>query len=503
MIERTLAQLKEYLKITVKQADHKVKLTSLEIDSRKLQKNSVFLALKGHKVNGHNFIAKALEAGVAAVIVTDSRYQVPQEIKESPRLNSKLLYPPVAVETGVLASWFYGDPTSKLRLLGVTGTNGKSTVTHMLAYLLQSMGKKCAILGTLGYGFLGNLQKSANTTLNAVDLQRALASFLDEGAGWGALEVSSIGVCEGRIEGCHFHGGGFTNLTRDHLDYHKTEEAYFEAKKRFLEMVPPRYLCINDLDKKARMINMAIPGVIAFGEGPRVPAFVDQNYVWIKKIDYLEDGMKLNIVSSYGQGECKLNLLGRFNALNFACALSMLLCHNLPFKALLDGASKIKPVAGRMECYYKQGKPRIIVDYAHTPDGIESALKAVREHLHEKGKVTIVMGCGGDRDVGKRSIMAMKACVYADRVILTNDNPRTENEDQIINDMLLGVPQEYKAVTIEKDRKKAILLAFKEAKACDVVLIAGKGHEDYQIFKDQTVHFSDREIAQSLIANEA
>lgn len=471
-------------------------LSSLESDSRKVTAGAAFIAVPGAH-DGHAYIKDALLKGARLVIVTKEE-EVPDAVKADPLYKERALVPEIPVRVGEFAAWFYDSPSLKMRVLGVTGTNGKSTVTHMLASLLESEGKKCAIFGTLGNGFLGSLHKSPNTTLEPVELQKELAAMADQGATWVAMEVSSIGVCEGRVEGIFFRGGGFTNLTRDHLDYHKTEAAYFEAKKRFLKTVPARNLCVNDNDPRAQEIYGLLPGSVAYGVGPRPPAFIDQKYVWVNKVSYLPAGMKLSILSSWGEGECTLNLLGRFNAENFACALAMLLTHGHPLPVLLKAASRIKPVPGRMECFVREGLPRLIVDYAHTPDGIECALKAVREHSQE-GRVTIVMGCGGDRDPGKRAIMAMKASVYADRLIFTNDNPRTEDPERILSDMLLGIPKSAPQPLVIKDRKEAILTAFREAGPQDVVLIAGKGHEDYQIFKDRTEHFSDREIASTLL----
>ncbi len=497
MIEHTLYELKEYLEIRPKASDEGIILNSLTSDSRMVTKDAVFMPLRTASGDGHLYIEDALKRGAAAIIVTDPKVKTLWD-NASPKIKEKLLYPNTYINHGGIASWFYGEPSRKLRLLGVTGTNGKSTVTHMIAYMLQALDRRCAVFGTLGYGFLGDLKKCPNTTMPCTQLQCALDEYYNLGASWAALEVSSIGVCEERVEGCIFKGGGFTNLTRDHLDYHKTEEDYFDAKKRFMDMVPARALCINDLDPRARILNTSYPGAVAYGVSPKIPAIIDQRYVWIDKIEYGRDGMMLNVVSSFGKCRCRLNLLGHFNAENFACALAMLLAQNLPFADLIRAAESIRPVPGRMECFSAQGKPRLIVDYAHTPDGVESALKAVRAHTKE-GRIIIVLGCGGDRDPGKRSIMAMKACVFADQVVITSDNPRTESLDRIISDMLLGVPSNSKKVTVEKDRKKAILSAWHTAGEHDVILIAGKGHEDYQIFKEKTVHFSDREIAAALI----
>ncbi len=497
MEQRTLSELKQELKREPAAGDENIKLTDIESDSRKIGQGSVFAAIKGRHVDGHDFMQQAFERGAACVLVTDRDYWV-----NHPQLmhNPKTLFVKGGHEgLAKLCSWFYRDPTSRMKLIGVTGTNGKSTVTHMLAALLASQHRKCAIFGTLGCGFLGNLAKTPNTTLDVIELNKRLYRAIEAGASYAALEVSSIGVCEHRIEGLNFRAAGFTNLTRDHLDYHNTMEAYFEAKKKFLTSVQPRFVAVNDNDPKAKELMMATPGCVLYGVSERPPAFADQRFVWAWGADFQKDGIRFNVTAARAEGTCFLPLLGRFNIENFMCALAILLSLNFPLKPLLDAAEDLKAVPGRMECFTKKGRPLVIVDYAHTPDGVESALKAAREHVPE-GKIIAVLGCGGDRDAGKRSIMALKAGVYADHSIFTADNPRTEDPMSIIDDMLLGVKETDASYEVEVDRETAILKAYARASFQDCVLIAGKGHEDYQIFKDKTIEFSDRKIAADLMA---
>lgn len=325
--------------------------------------------------------------------------------------------------------------------------------------------------------------------------------MVNEGARFAALEVSSIGVCEGRIDGCTFVAGGFTNLTRDHLDYHKTMENYAKAKEDFLRRVPKERLVINVDNEQGCKYADTFGKCVAYSCKSdfmgSVSSLIYSQYVWIKSVTYKPHGIALEIESTFGSGKCEIGLLGGFNVENFACALTVLLSMGYDFEKLLRGASKLKPIKGRMECFSAEGKPHIVVDYAHTPDGVEQVLRGVREH-HPNGKVFCIIGCGGDRDKGKRPIMAIKASVFSDMAILTSDNPRSEDPESILRDMASGVGEANNVVLIA-DRRKAIEYAFEKAGPKDCIVIAGKGHEDYQIFKDKTIHFSDREIACELL----
>lgn len=494
---KTLKEVYKFLGIRRKVDE--VKLTDLEVDSRAVKSGTLFVALKGTRVNGLDYAKKAQDLGASAILhMADNEPTDEQKdgitipfVKFSDKKNF-----------GEFCSWFYDNQSTQLGLIGITGTNGKSTITQLIAqYLSDSLDSKCAVLGTLGFGFLPNLEKSSNTTLDSVRLHKTLHNLVEQGARYAALEVSSIGVCEGRIDGCQFVSGGFTNLTRDHLDYHKTMEDYAKAKEDFLARVPQSKLAINVDNEQGAKFAEKYGNCIAYSCKPNffstVSAQFLTQYVWIKKVIYKPHSIALEVESSFGTGRCEIGLLGGFNVENFACALTVLLGLGFSFDKLMDGASKLKPIKGRMECFIKEGKPHIVVDYAHTPDGVEQVLRGVREH-HSDGKVYCIIGCGGDRDKGKRPIMAIKASVYADEAIFTSDNPRSEEPKAILDDMALGV-SEANNVTLIEDREKAIEYAFSKAKENDCIVIAGKGHEDYQIFKDKTIHFSDREIACKLL----
>ena len=472
-----------------------IELTSLQTDSRLCKENSVFVAIKGTHVNGCDYLLKAQQNGACVAIVDEDNKPTSLQLDG---VKIPILYRQSSQSLASIAAWFYDYPSKKLKLIGITGTNGKSTITTIIAQWLGFiLNGKVGLLGTLGYGFLPNLNKSANTTLDAVNLQRVLAYMVDEGAKYAAMEVSSIGVCEGRVDDCNFYAAGFTNLTRDHLDYHKTMENYAKAKESFLSMADSSMITINIDDSCGSKFADEFLGCTAVSlkkKSDMKEQFA--RYVCVEDVLYKEDGMKIKFDTYKGKGVLDCNLLGTFNVENLAVALGVLLSLKVPFEKLMAQGSKLKPVKGRMECFNGENKPHLVVDYAHTPDGVEQVLRGVRVH-HKDGKIWCILGCGGDRDKGKRPIMAIKACVYADNVIFTSDNPRSEDPNSIIDDMIKGVENahNYKCIV---DRVKAIKYAFKHASVGDCIVIAGKGHEDYQIFKEGTVSYSDRKLAASL-----
>lgn len=483
---------------TVVTSSGSFQVDNLQTDSRLCNEKSVFIAIKGTQVNGFDFALTAIENGARCVVVKE-------ESLNNIDLNKNLGVPIFVLgddlSLGNFASAFYGDPSRKLKLIGITGTNGKSTITQLIASWLSSLTKlKVGVIGTLGYGYLNNLKKSANTTPDAVALQRILFEMVNDGAEYAVMEVSSIGVAEGRIDGCQFVAGGFTNLTRDHLDYHKSMENYAICKENFLKRIPKGMASINIDDPYGRNFAEVLDSCVQVSLKSNltpVASSYDNKYVKVNSVIYKRHGISLDVESFRGNLKFEVSLLGKFNVENIVVALGVLLSLNIPTDRLEKTANVLKPVTGRMECFSKEGKPSIVVDYAHTPDGVEQVLRAVREH-HKEGKVWCILGCGGNRDKGKRPIMAIKACVYADNVIFTSDNPRKEDPKQIINDMILGVTSAHNYISI-LDREDAIKYAFKNANPLDCIVIAGKGHEDYQIFADKTISFSDRKIAASLI----
>ena len=688
----------------IRQLLSKIKVTNIECDSRRVTKGTIFYAKKGAHFNpfehleeikakgavailidapsekeqqdgwqsvlnyaqvgnqikpnidtddgDSNVVSQKVRSGKAVVtryisdpILAQQEYKASQETPEAKAIaDAKMLrlVLPSNKSLSALAGFIYDNPSEKLRLIGVTGTNGKSTITSLIAQMLNRCGHKCALFGTLGYGFLDDLQVSANTTLDAISLQRELAHYVELGADYAVMEVSSIGFCEGRVSGLSFFAGAFSNLSRDHLDYHQNMGDYFASKLNFLKMIPERYLVVNCNNQEGSKIASEISNCYQVTIQSTASTASIASQLNIQNIKYESSYTELAInVGAKKTLSTKLGLLGKFNVENFAVALGVLVSMGYDIKFLMRNASKLKPITGRMECFCLPEKPRLIVDYAHTPDGVEQALRAARNHTDGNGRIFAIVGCGGDRDMGKRPIMALKSSVYADYAIFTADNPRSEKLDNIINDMLLGVETEpsesaryvlldkyyqitlllkdhqdivdqalakikdthhpdytyceavlaqaignnkpfeelnteleivchesnddlfyehasdyvtqvlnccaqsltfeqYDALRVKydktlvnhalkgayyqahqeifgmpvclikdkdvirnvfviKDRYQAIRFAYEHANKNDCVVIAGKGHEDYQIFADKTIHFSDREICCELL----
>lgn len=688
----------------IRQLLSKIKVTNIECDSRRVTKGTIFYAKKGAHFNpfehleeikakgavailidapsekeqqdgwqsvlnyaqvgnqikpnidtddgDSNVVSQKVRSGKAVVtryisdpILAQQEYKASQETLEAKAIaDAKMLrlVLPSNKSLSALAGFIYDNPSEKLRLIGVTGTNGKSTITSLIAQMLNRCGHKCALFGTLGYGFLDDLQVSANTTLDAISLQRELAHYVELGADYAVMEVSSIGFCEGRVSGLSFFAGAFSNLSRDHLDYHQNMGDYFASKLNFLKMIPERYLVVNCNNQEGSKIASEISNCYQVTIQSTASTASIASQLNIQNIKYESSYTELAInVGAKKTLSTKLGLLGKFNVENFAVALGVLVSMGYDIKFLMRNASKLKPITGRMECFCLPEKPRLIVDYAHTPDGVEQALRAARNHTDGNGRIFAIVGCGGDRDMGKRPIMALKSSVYADYAIFTADNPRSEKLDNIINDMLLGVEtdpsesaryvlldkyyqitlllkdhqdivdqalakikdthhpdytyceavlaqaigknkpfeelnteleivchesnddlfyehasdyvtqvlnccaqsltfEQYDALRVKydktlvnhalkgayyqahqeifgmpvclikdkdvirnvfviKDRYQAIRFAYEHANKNDCVVIAGKGHEDYQIFADKTIHFSDREICCELL----
>lgn len=467
-----------------------VTVTSLELDSRKIRAGDTFVAMIGQQTDGRRFIDTAIANGANAVIASAC----------SQHAHASLEYrgdvPVVFVEQldmqlSAIAGKLYPHP--QMRLIGVTGTNGKTTITQLIAQWLQLLGESAAVMGTTGNGFLHNLQPAANTTGSAVEVQKTLATLAQQGAQTTALEVSSHGLVQGRVKDLNFAAGVFTNLSRDHLDYHGTMEAYAQAKMSLFT----EHQC------QQAIINVDDPiGVQWFAELERGIAVSLQlqpsaeRTLWATRVDYAQSGITLEFDGCFGTGRFQAPLIGEFNATNLMLALATLLSLGFDKQALLDSAAQLQPVLGRMELFQAPGRAKVVVDYAHTPDALEKALQALRVHC--QGKLWAIFGCGGDRDKGKRPMMAEIAERLGDRVILTDDNPRSEDGSQIIADMLAGLTSPQLAI-VEHDRFKALQHALQHAHADDIILLAGKGHEDYQVLSHQTIHYSDRESAQQLL----
>lgn len=463
-------------------------------DSRAVRKNSVFFAYLGEHVDGRQFVADAIERGAVAILYeSQDGWQPPVD------LIAKAKWQGVAnlrEHCGEIAANYYGDPATKLKMLGVTGTNGKSSIANFIAQALTLHKIKCAVLGTLGNGFLPNLVKSTHTTLNPLQLQHALAGFVADGAHAVAMEVSSHALDQGRVNGIEFETAIFTNLSRDHLDYHATLENYFAAKAKLFHWPNLKYAILNADDPHAqKLIQQNLTAdVFLYSASGVIDAKLPT--VSAQKILSTGNGFVVSVQTPWGSGEFQTPILGKFNISNLLATIAAICLSGVPFFDALYYVSQLSPVPGRMQAFEKNNSAKIVVDYAHTPDALEKALSALREHCD--GKLICVFGCGGDRDRGKRPLMANVAEQFADAVIVTNDNPRTEDPQSIANDILQGF-SDKKSIQVVLDREKAIKTAVQMANNNDIVLVAGKGHEDYQIIGNKTSPFDDRLVVQQAL----
>ncbi|TMP45657.1 UDP-N-acetylmuramoyl-L-alanyl-D-glutamate--2,6-diaminopimelate ligase [Pseudoalteromonas citrea] len=460
----------------------------LRIDSREIQSGDAFIALRGHIQNGEEYVHAAFEQGAKCVLVDRESDVLPEDSRVIRVTDLKK-------RIAQIASDFYGRPSEQIKLVGVTGTNGKSTTTAMIANLAQLCDTPSAVIGTLGYGPVEQLTPLANTTPSSIDLQRILAT-LRETAQLVAMEVSSHGLEQDRVGQSRFEAAVFTNLSRDHLDYHGSMQAYANAKLKLFKTCHPRVSVLNIDDEYALqwLDEHTFDHLVVYGLKPAQHNF--SQYVWFDDVHCSQYGIRAKIHTSWGDKDVELPLFGLFNLYNLAASLATLLMLGYDLKALLRAASKLKPVAGRMEATFTVNKPTCVVDYAHTPDALELALKALQQHV--PGNVVCVFGCGGDRDVGKRALMAQAAEKYANKVIITSDNPRSEDPDKIIADVKAGLSQPQYAYC-QSDRALAIKYAIEQSPNNSVILIAGKGHEDYQIIGQQRIAFCDRQWVKTIL----
>lgn len=461
----------------------------LQLDSRHVQPGDTFIAIQGHTIDGRKCIDKAIEQGANSVLAQASE-SFPHGHLEFRGLVPVLFIHALPEVLSELAGRVYGGHHNQV--IAVTGTNGKTTISQLIAQWLEATGKQAAVMGTTGNGFLSSLQATHNTTGNAVEVQAMLRQLAEDGARYTAMEVSSHGLVQGRVKAVPFLAGIFSNLSRDHLDYHGTMAAYAEAKLSLFTEHRCQQAIINIDDpvgaKWGEMLPHAI-GVSLYTQPTTEKA------LWATSVHYAENGISIDFSGSWGEGHLKVPLIGEFNTGNVLLALATLLSLGIDKHTLLETATQLRPVIGRMELFHAPGKAQVVVDYAHTPDALEKALQALRVHC--RGKLWAIFGCGGDRDKGKRPMMAAIAEQFADEVILTDDNPRSESPDDIIQDMLTGLTRQQ--AYVEHDRFKALEYALQQAFDDDIILLAGKGHEEYQILAHQTVHYSDRESARILL----
>lgn len=462
-----------------------VPLAALTSDSRKAGPGIAFAAYPGTRHDGRQYIPQAIAAGTPAVFweagdfLWDPAWTVPN-----------LAVPGLKAHIGELAACVYGDPSSRLAMIGVTGTNGKTSVSHWIAQAMTRLGRPSVVVGTLGNGFAGRLSPAANTTPDAAELQAMLARYVAEGARACAMEVSSHGLDQGRVNGCRFDVAVLTNLSRDHLDYHGSMEAYAAAKAGLFAWPGLGHAVLNLDDDFGKSLVGRTGSARVVGYGTR------QGEVRAEAVIERREGLLLVLDTAWGRGELEVPLLGRFNAYNLLAVLAVLLVSGIPFGEAVTALAKVRPPAGRMQTLGGDGRPLVVVDYAHTPDALEKVLATLRP-LAGKGRVICVFGCGGNRDKGKRPLMGRAAQRGADLVFVTSDNPRHEDPLAIIADILQGVKTD--SAHIEPDRARAIFEAVGAARAEDIVLIAGKGHEEYQEIGDCRLPFSDAAVAEKAL----
>ena len=472
-------------------------LTAITSDSRAVGTGSLFLGLPGERVDGGRFWRQALQSGAAAAVIGPAAASEDPPAAGDPVV---VVQEPVARVVGDLSAAFWDHPSRRMALIGVTGTNGKTTTTHLIEHLAGQVGQPTALFGTLVNRWPGHSITATHTTAFADRLQAQLAEAATGGAQLAAMEVSSHALAQHRVAGCRFAGAVFTNLTQDHLDYHPSMEDYFEAKASLfaaplLDPSEARAVVNSDDPWGARLADRLGPGCWS--------SSLSDARAELRMVDLAmtSQGVTGRLISPRGDGLFSSPLLGRFNLMNLLQAVGVLLQQDLPLPLLLEAIASFRGVPGRMERVVVKGAeasalPAVLVDYAHTPDGLDNALAAARPFCN--GRLICVFGCGGDRDRGKRPQMAAIAARHADRVVVTSDNPRTEDPQRILDDVVAGIPSGTDLM-VEGDRAVAIASAIADAGADDLVLVAGKGHEDYQILGTEKVHFDDREEAEQAL----
>lgn len=462
-----------------------VHVSGVALDSRCVKPGDVFLACRGSREDGRAFIADALHHGAVAVVVDE----------EVPETLARQNVPAVAVDglaqrTGEIAARFYGDPSAGMKVTGITGTNGKTSIASYCAQALAALDTACGLFGTLGYGRYGELQPATITTPDPITLQRMLAELHTDGVAHVVMEVSSHALEQGRVNGTAFDIAVFTNLSRDHLDYHTGMDDYAAAKRRLFEWPGLRGGLVNIDDAFGR-------GLLKTGD-KRLLGYSMQSPdadLHVAIGERTRTRMRLDVKTPWGQGPVTVGLTGSFNAMNVLATVGVLCLLDIPFESALKSVESIHSAPGRMQLLGGNGQPLVVVDYAHTPDALEQVLTNLRSDC--RGELWCVFGCGGERDIGKRPLMAAVAEQYADRIVITSDNPRGEDPARIIEAVRAGLAQpESVRVKVEPDRARAIAAAVSQAGGDDTILVAGKGHETYQEIAGVRYQFSDSQVAQ-------
>ncbi len=461
-------------------------IRAVAYDSRKVTPGTLFFALQGEKEDGNRYVPDALKLGAVAVASEQARpAAVPEDVawvKILPGAQRRVL--------ASVAANFYGQPANALQLVGVTGTNGKTTTTYLIDSILRAAGKKTGLIGTIGYRTPRGSRDAVNTTPESLDLQQMFAEIRDEGGSAVAMETSSHALAMDRLWSCHFAAAVFTNLTRDHLDYHKTFEEYFAAKRRLFEGTgagPADVAIVNTDDPYGHSLEELAARTLTYG-------LKNGAQITTKKYQLAFSGLEFTAQTRAGKIEVRSKLVGKINVYNILAAIGAGIALQIPNAAIERGIEELESVPGRFE-RIAEGQPfLVIVDYAHTDDALRNLISTARE-LCPENRIVTVFGAGGDRDRTKRPLMGEAAGNLSDMVVLTSDNPRSEDPLRIINDVLVGLQKTGKKYRVESERGKAIEMALDEAQPGDIVLLAGKGHETYQVLREGTIDFDDRQVA--------
>ncbi len=466
-----------------------LEITEVAYDSRQVKPGALFVAIHGEKTDGNNFVGDAVSRGAVAVL---SEQQRPETL---PAGSPWIQVTDARKALAMAGANFYARPAEVLKLIGVTGTNGKTTTTYLVDSILRAAGCKAGLLGTIGYRLVNEVRPAPNTTPESLDLQKHLAEIVRAGGTHAVLEASSHALALDRLWGCPFAVAIFTNLTRDHLDYHKTFEEYFAAKRRLFEgtgTAPPASAVINTDDEYGRKLAGLASRTLAYGLEPGADIATRKPVISLSGIEFTAE-------TPAGKVEIRSKLVGKPNVYNILAAVGAGVALGLPGQVIAAGIAQLTAVPGRFE-RVEAGQPfLVIVDYAHTDDALRNLLATAKD-LNPNGRIITLFGAGGDRDRTKRPLMGEAAGRLSDIVVLTSDNPRSEDPLLIINDVIVGVQRTKAKLFIEPDRQKAVELALDQARAGDIVLLAGKGHETYQVLKDRTIEFDDRAMARRILS---
>lgn len=486
-----------------------ITITDLVLDSREVAIHKGFVAIKGHNLDGRDFVPQAISLGAKVILCEcdSSDQHGTMDMREQSLI---IQFHHLAEKLSELAVYFYQQPAKQLDVIAVTGTNGKTSTVQLITQLRHLLGDKSASIGTLGAGLYQDdisgvaLSETLNTTPDAIQMQRILAEFVSSGSKQVALEASSHALVQGRISDLKTDVAVFTNLSRDHLDYHGTMSEYARAKRLLLAQPGLSTVILNfdDPETQAWLDNLprSVSAVLFAVNQTEQQMPPEHHYCIATQVRYLPQGCNISLKTSWGENDLTISLLGEFNVANLLGALGAMLALGFDLQKLVSVCHLLRPVAGRMEVFENAQGANLVVDYAHTPDGLEQALKAAR--IHCQGKLHCIFGCGGDRDQGKRSLMGQIAEQFSDQIIITNDNSRSENPQHIANDILAGcrVPAE---ATVQLDRKLAIQKAIDNSQENDLILVAGKGHEDFQIIGSQKLPYNEREYVKHLLKGNA